>query len=452
MNIKLIPCSEINFKKSDNTVGYDYTVEDYETFTTGTGIFIYDTVAIYHPLTKEAQKEIKEKTISAVTAESINAPNFAVTKEMLVGLYTMTYLEKPGTAKKISSVAEAEKLHVGTPVLITVRGQNIKTTAGRVIFNSLLPPYVPFINEDMDGKKIRSLLSKIIQQNHSDYANTVDKFCKVGFKYATLYPMTISADMFKSTPALDKLRQQLGKEKDTTKQAEILEEIEKELMIHLKKNVPELYIHAQSGAIKGVASLRQIMSAKGISYDANGNVLPPITKSHAEGFDSKTFFEASASSRKGIIDRALNTAYGGYAYRKMIYAIGNVEADLNNADCGTKRTFDIKLTQDLFNKMQGRYVINKKSGKLEYINKSMIGSIIQLRSPVFCKSRGVCRVCYGDLIYQVKSKNIGIIACSANFSLSETIMKCSVGMVQINNKLISLNKLWNKLEQSKEEI
>lgn len=401
-----------------------------------------DKIAIYTPMSKESQAEVKTKMISAVQNESINAPSFAVSKEMLVGLYTLTYLEKSGDYKKISSVKEAESMDIGKKVIFNVRGKDIKTTAGRVIFNSFLPKYIDFINEPMDSKKIRKLLSSIINKSHKDYADTVNHFSQKGFIYSTMYPQTLSLDMFDISDNIKKLREDLKKEKDVGQQVKIVDEMNAQLLEYLKTNVPELYIQVKSGAAKDIGQLRQMMVSKGLIYDANGKLLPPITSCLGDGYDSETYFEASAGSRKGIADRAINTAAGGYAYRKMVYCLGNVEANINNADCGTKKYFKIKLTPDLFSRMKGRYVGDPKTHKIYPIQESMIGSVINLRSPVYCKSKDICRTCYGDLLYQTQSRNVGIIAATQCFSLSENIMKCSVGMIETENGLESMEDVW----------
>ncbi len=165
------------------------------------------------------------------------------------------------------------------------------------------------------------------------------------------------------------------------------------------------------------------MVAKGLINDPMGNLLPPVTQSLNQGFSPMNYFDAAAGSRRGVIDRSLNTAHGGYAYRKMIYALGSTEADITNADCGTKRFAKIKITKDLFSRMQGRYVVGENHRSVIPISENMIGTVIKLRSPIFCKSRKICRTCYGDLLYQVKTSNVGIVSAQEVTSLSEKIMK-----------------------------
>lgn len=422
------------------------TIELHPTVIGGFGAdFDGDKMAIYAPMSNEAQTEVKEKMISATSNLKLNSTNFSLGNEMVIGIFTITYLESTGSYKKIQNIKDAMELHPSQRVEININGNKIQTTAGRVIFNSNLPRYVPFINEPMNKKKLNGLLSKLIIKNRTDYATTVDKLMKLGFKYATIYPSTVSLDMFEIPKEIEDLKIKLSKEKDPVNQSEIIAEMEKKLLVHLQKNQPDLYILIESGSIRGILPVRQIMVAKGLILDTMGNLLPPVTKSIQQGFSPENYFDAAMGSRKGTIDRALNTADGGYAYRKMIYVLGATTANIENADCGTKRYLTLKLTKNLFNRMSGRYVLDEKTNGLIPISEDMIGKIIKLRSPVYCKSKEICRTCYGDLIYQVKTKNIGIVSAQECLSLSEKIMKCNYGLINDLQNLQSMEDIWDNM-------
>ena len=411
-----------------------------------------DTMAIFVPISNDAQMEAKRKMVSVTNNSSINAPNFNLTNEMITGLYTIT-MEKPSRKipVKIRNVQEAKKLDVYAPIECTLRGKKITTTAGKYIFNTCLPDWYPFFDGLATKKEIGKILSSIIDKSKSDYANSVDNLMKVGFYYATIIPQTFSLDMLKISPELVELKKKFAVEKDISKQMELLNKMDAALLEVLKKDAPDLYIMVHSGAAKGIGQLRQMMVAKGLISDAVGNILPPIAKAMNDGYSPEEYFEAGAGARKAMIDRSMNTAHGGYAYRKMIYVLGNVEADLNMGNCNTRRTLDIKLTNELFGRLRGRYTQDSK-GNLKPVSKEDIGKIIHLRSPVFCKSRGICRTCFGELIHQMASENIGIIAAQEVASLSEKIMKCSCGLVHVGDKLVPFEDLFDSIKVDREVI
>ncbi len=429
------------------------TIEIHPAAVVGFGAdFDGDTMSIFTPISQESQLEVKNKMITTQSFEAVNAPNFALSKEMNIGLFAMTYIENKSAPKLINGVEDAKKMHPGEPVKISIKGQLTTTTAGRVVFNNALPPYIAFQNQAMNSKDVKNLLTKIMIKDKNDFATTIDKLCKMGFDYSTRYPQTISLDMFIAPEHLKKLADKLVKEPDVNRQIDILDDMEVKLKQHLKENVPDLYIQIESGAAKGGSQLRQIMISKGLINNASGELLPAVGASLTDGYKPEEYMNSAAGSRKGIIDRAVNTAHGGYAYRKMVYALGTAEGDITNADCGTKKGMKFKISKELFKRMQGRYIINKDR-KIERLTEEHIGKLVELRSPVFCKSRQICRTCYGDLIYQIKSKSIGILAAQACCSLSEKIMKCSTGMIELeNNQVISLDELWNTVDSIEESV
>lgn len=423
------------------------TVELHPVVVKGPGAdFDGDQMAIIAVLSNEAQDEIKRKMITTKHFDRLNGSTFTLSNEMLIGIFTITFIENNNKPVLINNVSDAEKLDIGDTVKINTKSNGlITTTAGRVIFNSALPSNHSFVNEPVNAKVVNKLLDKIIQQDKNEFARTIDKLCKMGFEYATKYPQTISLDMLMVPESLKKMARDLEKELNVNKQIAILDEMDTKLMDYLRDHQKGLYITIASGAGKGGSQLRQVMVAKGLISNASGELLPPIGKSLLDGFDSETYLESAAGSRKGLIDKALNTAHGGYAYRKMVFAMGTAECDITNADCGTKRGMKLKLTQELFSRMNGRYFINPKTKVIEQLTKNYIGQIMEIRSPMFCKSRRICRTCYGDLIYQIQSQNAGVLAAQACASLSEKIMKCSTGLIETEDGIITLDELWNKV-------
>lgn len=382
-----------------------------------------DTMSVFVPVSKEAQAEAKKKMVTAVASDTINSPNFKLTNEMLTGLFTLTNSDDKNPPKIVKSEAEIESLMPGVRVTYTYKGQTRTTTAGRFVFNFNLPKWYEFVDTPVNKKVIGGVFSIIISKSRSEYADTIDKMMKLAFESATKYPRSLSLDMLHIPDNLMKLKVDLGIEKDHMKQQEIINKMEKELVEHLKINVPELYDMLASGASKGTGQLRQVMIAKGLFSDPEGNILPVVTRAMNEGYSPDDYFNAAGGARKGIINRVHTTAHGGYAYRKMVYVMGNIEANPRNRDCETRMFFRIKLTPELFKRMPGRYVQEKFGGPLVPVTKDMIGKVISLRSPVFCKSGKICATCYGKLLEQINSKNVGIIAAQECTSLSEKIMK-----------------------------
>ena len=415
-----------------------------------------DSVAVYLPLSKEAQAEARSKMVVATSNEKIDSQNFAISNEMLGGLYVLTTRDKGGVYIKMDdrletldadTIEKYKDKDPGKRVIIKYKGSMIQTTLGRVVFNSLLPDYVRFWDKVADKKTTQKLLSDIIAVNKNDYGLVIDNLMKFGFYYSTVYPLTVSLDMLTIPKSLEKKKQKLLTLETVEEKDLLVKEMEKDMMDHLKNNVPDIYKLVVSGAVKSASQVRQIMVAKGLIQDPSGNILPPITNSFTDGYTPKQYFDASAAARKGVIDRALNTAYGGYEYRKIIYVVGNVKASLDNPDCETNLTLNVKCSNDMFKRLQGRYVLDSNN-KVVPVDSSMIGRMIRLRSPIYCQSWKICRTCYGELLRQVKSENVGIISAQEVGSLSERIMKCADGLVHYNGKLVSLTDLFDMIDSN----
>ena len=443
MGYSLIPISDILITPDpDKTIGYDMTVDDYFTFATHDGVFIQDTMAMYAPMSEEAQKEAKSKMISATRNSGINAPMFDLSNEMISGLFSITYPELKDSPQKISTLEEAKLLPFGKSVIF--KGNN--TTAGRVIFNSGLPDGFPFVNESITKGGVKKILARVMEKSQTDFVHSVDRLMDMGFYYATVNPLSYSIDQMTLSSELIQMKKKLASEKDVSMQSKIIKQMEDALLEHLRKEVPELFMTAFSGASKDVGQLRQIMVCKGLIADPSGNILPPIMTAITDGYNTEEYFAASAGSRTGTISRAILTAHGGYSARKVMFVSSNVTLSTTTKNCNTKEGLDIKLTPRLFDKMRGRYVIGE-DGDVHPIDAKMIGQKIKLRSPVRCKSNELCHICYGELHKQLDTRNVGITA-ALNLNVAEKIMKCSVGLIEKDNRLLSFDDVWENIQWS----
>jgi hypothetical protein len=188
----------------------------------------------------------------------------------------------------------------------------------------------------------------------------------------------------------------------------ILKEMQVILIEHLKDT--GLYDLIQSGSGKGWGQPMQMLVAKGIIADTSGKLLQPIKGSFGEGLTNTEYFTAAAGARKGMADRALNTATTGYFTRQLVYVLSPVEAHPTLKDCKTKRTVQIRLTNDIMKRMKGRYII--KNGKVIpfKIADYKAGDVVELRTSIYCESYKLCHTCYGDLLKRHKSPYVGVLA------------------------------------------
>ena len=381
-----------------------------------------DTISIFHPLSQEAQQEIASKMTSSIMHSSPNLLVASLGKEMYLGLWNMTKSVSENKKKDqqiIGDVSDADLQQFNDP-FIYVRYRGKELTVGRALFNSCLPSDYPVINTQVNKKTINKILENV-QKQYGPYEATkvVNKLKNIGFKFATILASSINLEEIKIPKEVFELKKKLDTA-DTDTAAAILEKMLK--LIKKEMVGTGMYDLIESGSGKGWSQPFQILVAKGLITDPSGNILPVIKSSFLEGLKPTEYFNASQGSRKGIADRTLNTSVTGYLARQLAYILNTVEANPDLLDCGTKRTLNIRLSKDNIHRLYGRYVV--KNNKVVKFNPFdyKIGDIIKLRSPIFCRSKKLCRYCYGDLVLVNKSPYVGIIAAQVLGNISTQLI------------------------------
>jgi len=416
-----------------------------------------DSMAVFHPLTRESQDDIKEKMMRAVSGENSYAVTFGLSKEMCTGLFILT---KNIIRSKSPISVNNDDLEKATDPYIPVKYRGKNTTMGKAIFNSCFPTDFPFFEKQVNKGIVNDLINVVLDKYGQDVTIEIfSKLEKIGFKFATIMAPTFTLDNLEIPDEIYVLKEKLAG--STTEEASVLLEKMKSILIDHLKNTG-LYDLVESGASKGWDQPMQILVAKGIIADLEGNILPVIKGSFTDGLSNVEYFDASAGSRKGIIDRVINTSDTGYLSRRLAFLLNSVEIDRQLKDCGTNRTLTLRLTKDLIRRLKGRYVI--VGDRLEEFSseKFKVGDSINLRTSIYCKSPKLCHVCYGKLLERHKSPYAGIIAAQVIGERStQLIMKSfhTGGAISIkkydimkdildNDPLIKESNLSNCLTQS----
>lgn len=401
-----------------------------------------DTMAIYHPLTTEAQEEARTRMMKLTSGTSSGEFIFGLSKEMWAGMYIITKDKKPTNSP--ISVTNDDLVKATEPyVAVKYRGQ--VTTMGKAIINSCFPQDMPFLQVQATKKTIGAMIEKIYEKHGDEVIKVVvDRLKDVGFKWATIMAPSMNLDSFVLPASVIKIKEKL--KTATPEEAQVLiEEAQEILEKHLDNTgFGDL---ANSGSTKGWSQPMQILVAKGVIADPDGNVLDPISGSFADGLSNREYFDASQGARKGIIDRVINTADTGYMSRKLAYLLNTVELDRMNKDCRTTRTIAVKLDKILIGRFKGRYVI--KNDKLMLFDDAgfKTGDICNLRTPIFCTSPKICHTCYGKLLERHNTPYVGILAAQIIGERgTQLIMKCSDGLVHYNNNLVAFEDLWNDID------
>ncbi|MCK5605149.1 hypothetical protein KAR91_24880, partial [Candidatus Pacearchaeota archaeon] len=363
-----------------------------------------DAMAIFHPMTNEAQEEAKEKMLKSVSGTSSTAITFEISKEMAVGLYIITKSKKPTNSPLAIT---QEDLDNATNPYVAVKFKNRTTTMGKALFNSCLPKNYPFFDGQVTKGKANDILVSLVDKYGDEVGREAcNRMEKIGFKWATIMAPSMSLDDLQLPDKVYVLKKKL-KGSSTEEALEILKQLHAIVKEHLADS--GLADLSNSGSTKGWNQPMQMLVAKGIIADPEGNIMPVIDAALADGLEPKEYFNAANGARKGIIDRVLNTATTGYSSRKLAFLLNSVEAHPTLRDCKTKRTVSLKLTRDLMKRMTGRYIIVR--GKVAQFDAKDFkpGDVVDLRTPIYCQSPKICLTCYGDLLLRHKTPYIGVL-------------------------------------------
>lgn len=166
-----------------------------------------------------------------------------------------------------------------------------------------------------------------------------------------------------------------------------------------------------SGArIKNVQLLKAA-SNNGIPTDINGKAFKQnIQNSLLDGLTEKEFFMTGDSARLALAQRQDSIPKGGELQRKLYFITGFLKLN-KESDCGSDQYLDIEVTdKHHLTSLYGRWYKTEDNQTLRFVrldDSKLIGTVIQVRTPLHCKSTGykICNRCFG--IKQPDSTNLG---------------------------------------------
>jgi DNA-directed RNA polymerase subunit beta' len=426
-----------------------------------------DQMAVYLPLSEEAQKEARERMLSGknllkpATGLSVASPR----QDIMLGVYWLTRIEEEakGAGKIFSSFEEAMLAHeagavdLRAKIKVLIEGKLTETTLGRMIFNQTLPKGFSFQNELMNSKKIKHINRRVIDECDNEIATeTLDEIKRIGFEYATLSGLSWGLDDLVVPKEKPKLMEQaegeikkiedyynkglLTKEERKSQLIEVWQKTKSEIQRLVPQALPQdgiVFISIDAGARGSWSQPVQMAGMKGLVINPAGEIMEfPAKNSFKEGFGIIEYFIATHGARKGTADTALRTSTAGYLTRRLIDVAHDIY--ISEEDCGDNEGIIVSakdaesVGQDFIFKLVGRYSLEevKVEGKIIVKKDEMIDwekareiiekriTSVRVRSPLGCKSKkGLCQKCYGWDLGNNKlvkiGEAVGIVAAQA---------------------------------------
>ncbi len=427
-----------------------------------------DQMAVHVPLSDEAQLEAREIMASDKNILKPGSGDPTVSAKMLdivLGCYWMTkevsgekgegkIFADPNRAimaydlHEVSFRSKVKVLPTNSDKYAEFQGKMFETTVGRLLFNSVLPKDYPFINGEINRKKVSALVDDLIEKyGIENVPKIIDQIKTFGFRYATHSGITWGLDDIvipeekkgivataknKADTVVDHFNDGLiSKEERQRQTTEIWHgakaELEKIMPSTLPKNGSVSDMVA-SGARGTMSNITQMAGMKGLISNVAGETIEfPIISCSKEGLTPLEYFITTHGSRKGLTDLALNTAKAGYLTRKLFVVAQ--DTIIKEDDCGTKdfividSNSAIGMEVSIAKNVKGRFlaadvvapdgtILFKKEHLLSKKDAAAIEaakvSSVSVRSPLTCKTlNGICVRCYGVDLGKNKVVEIG---------------------------------------------
>jgi len=409
-----------------------------------------DQMAVHLPLSRAAVKEARELMLSIhnMLLPSCGEPVVIPTLDMVLGCYYLTTIKHGarGEGKIFGSLEEAKLAYdigiIDLRAEIEVRvpeqdGQRIKTSAGRIIFNEVMPQELRNYNKIIDKSTSKQIVANCYKLLSSqEMAIVLDNLKQLGFRYATKSGTTIGMSDVKVPEDKAKLMEDAEEKAATVKEQYnhglitedesyngiigvwmettdlVTESISKSL-----DRYGSIYMMSTSGAKGNISQIRQMAGMRGLMTNPSGRIIDfPIKSSLREGLSVLEYFISTHGARKGLADTALRTSESGYLTRRLVDVAQ--DAIIRQEDCGTRDGIWISEPQKgdilppLAKRITGRLAASKVVDpqtnetiidRNEEIDDEKAKRIIDagltkvhVRSPLTCQSRqGACQRCYG---------------------------------------------------------
>jgi DNA-directed RNA polymerase subunit beta' len=453
-----------------------------------------DQMAVHVPLSFEAQLECRLLMLSSnnILKPSDGRPVAEPSQDIVLGCYFATkapneFEKVVKNARRYSNVAEVEvglaqgRLVFHSPIKFWVNdfegARWVDTTAGRAMFNAIIPPELGYQNRDMKKKALGELVFESYRR--TGLKGTVpflDRLKEFGFRNATRGGISIGIEDLHIPAEKEPLLQEATERVERFQRAYQTGNITNgerynkviDTWTHANSDIADAMVRAMaksndgfnpvfmmfdSGSRGSRDQIRQLAGMRGLMAKPQkkltggiGEIIEsPIKSNFREGLSVLEYFISTHGARKGLADTALKTADAGYLTRRLVDVAQDVT--ITEEDCGTILGLEVgalKEGEDIIEPLaerivgtvaaediedphetdhSGRRTLLAEAGQL--IDEDMAKAIeesgietVRIRSVLTCEAkRGLCQMCYGRNLATMsmvdKGEAVGIIAAQS---------------------------------------
>jgi DNA-directed RNA polymerase subunit beta' len=431
-----------------------------------------DQMAVHVPLTKEARHEAETLMLSThnLLKPATGDPIVAPAQDIVWGTYYITLVDKKYNDQPLEETHyfynedearlayESGFIGLHEAIRVKYNGEMLKTTVGRLIFNSLLPEKLRYLNDVVGKGKLKELIRECLRiYGEEETVRFIDGLKNRSFSFITKSGLSWGFGDLPTLPEKDRLIETANKKVDLIQEqyeegllteseryAKVIEEWTdtKDKIADICKqgltDILPVYSMIDSGARGSWAQPVQILGMKGLVTSPSGAIIElPVKGNFKEGFGVLEYFISTHGVRKGLSDTALRTANAGYLTRRLVDVSQDVI--IADEDCGDQEGMILdraeieKNGEDFFKRITGRYLAKEVKDKKEKVIlaageilneenvkllKSKDVAEVCIRSVLSCRMhKGICAKCYGwDLAYNKPVKmgaTVGIIAAQS---------------------------------------
>ncbi|MDR3117555.1 MAG: DNA-directed RNA polymerase subunit beta' [Puniceicoccales bacterium] len=328
-----------------------------------------DQMAVHVPLSIEAVMECKLLMMSTLNifSPSSGRPIMTPSQDIVMGGYYLTVDPRhaPAEGERVPLLCDQEEVllahgekRLGKHSWIDLRNPDyqrdtrygdgkkkiLRTTVGRVIFNSIFPPQMGFVNFPVAKTRLGELIMaayKILDR--PALVELLDRLKDLGFRMAMESGASIGFEDIVVPDSKAKLVEAARRRvQDVNRQhakgiitdgerynrivdiwTRTTDDIANEVFAQLKTNggreeINPIFLMMDSGARGNRQQVRQLCGLRGLMARPSGEIIErPVLTSFREGLSVLDYFTSTHGARKGLADIALKTADAGYMTRKL---------------------------------------------------------------------------------------------------------------------------------------